>query len=72
MTIQLYLGKSDRSSWQLSVQLENGTWKELPLEEKNGEYFVSVGTKVKAVKFANVSGKAQEVFLRKFLLQIQK
>lgn len=72
MTIQLYLGKSDRSSWQLSVQLENGTWKELPLEEKNGEYFVSVGTKVKAVKFANVSGKAQEVFLRKFFLQIQK
>ena len=68
-TIQLNLGKSEQSSWRLSVQLENGTWKELPLEEKNSEWFVSVRTKVKAVKFTNVSGKIQEVFLRKFLLQ---
>lgn len=70
--IQLYLGQDNTSSWKLKVRRLDGSWQELSLKKENGEWITSVENEIGAVRLENISGKGQEVFLRKFFLQAQK
>ena len=60
------------ADWKFEGLEADGTWRTLPGVWDNGELRVEVGSSVQALRVTNISTETQEVFLKKFFIQVRR
>lgn len=74
LAVELNFGVENTGEWgQLEVSADGTHWEKVPLSSKDNVFSASLNKRpLKAVRFTNTSDSEQELYLRRFMLTIEK